>query len=264
MQPFPVACDQLHANLNLGLAALRRRVGGVPSPTYSYVMTTVCSGLSLEPVRVHASGQSNRRSCGSQRTCGYRPQRVDANREVPHVVFEQWGSAPNFQGDVITLCTCKHQMRSGMDVDDWYDTWIAGFTSRNIHDGRNWLFYLARVQQPLPSQYELWNHLSTEAQEAKSASDNRLGDAYVPVLGWDGRNPFTLTNYEPPTADHVHQRIWRYDINSTYYGRRPALLVFDPFLSFLWQRPRIYFDGHHPRTKSWTELPQLVDELRAA
>jgi hypothetical protein len=25
--------------------------------------------------------------------------------------FEQTGSAPNFQGDVLSLCTCKHQMR---------------------------------------------------------------------------------------------------------------------------------------------------------
>jgi hypothetical protein len=261
MQPFPVAGDELHANLNLGLPVLRRRVGGVNSPTYSYVMTTVYAGLSVEPAPVLVSVQNNPRTCGRRQTSGSRPRRVDASREVPQ--FEQWGSAPNFQGDVMTLCTCKHQMRAAMDVDDWYDAWVAGFTTRNIHNGRNWLFYLARVQHPLPSQYELWNHLSTNAREAKSASNNRFGDAYVPVAGWDGKNPFTHTNYVPPTPDHVHQGIWRYDINNSYYGRRPALLVFDPDMSFLWERPRIYFDGHHPRTRGWDELPELFDELRA-
>jgi len=256
MQPFPVAGNQLHANLNLGLTALRRRVGAVTSPSYSYTMTTVYSGLTVKPVPVLASVQINRQ------TCSNRSRRVVANPEVPQVVFEQWGSAPNFQGDLMTLCTCKHQMRACMEVDDWHDTWVAGFTSRNIHEGRNWLFYLARVQHPLPSQYELWNRLSTEAREAKSASDNRLGDVYVPVAGWGGKNPFTLTNYEPPVSDHVHRGTWRYDINNSYYGRRPALLVFDPNMSFLWERPHIYFDGHHPRTKRWDELPELFDELR--
>jgi len=219
-------------------------------------MTTVYSGLTVKPVPVLASVQINRQ------TCSNRSRRVVANPEVPQVVFEQWGSAPNFQGDLMTLCTCKHQMRACMEVDDWHDTWVAGFTSRNIHEGRNWLFYLARVQHPLPSQYELWNRLSTEAREAKSASDNRLGDVYVPVAGWGGKNPFTLTNYEPPVSDHVHRGTWRYDINNSYYGRRPALLVFDPNMSFLWERPHIYFDGHHPRTKRWDELPELFDELR--
>lgn len=112
MQPYPIAGERLHANLNLGLSALRRQVGCETNQTYSYVMTTVLSGLCVKPLPLLAIAQSNRRSCGS------RPPRATVNRGVPHVVFEQWGSAPNFQGDVMTLCTCKHQMRSGMDVDN--------------------------------------------------------------------------------------------------------------------------------------------------
>lgn len=41
----------------------------------------------------------------------------------------QSGSAPNFQGGLITLCTCKHSMRAGRRVSKWPDTWVAGLTS---------------------------------------------------------------------------------------------------------------------------------------
>lgn len=33
--------------------------------------------------------------------------------------FVQVGSAPNFQGDLITLCTCKAWMRTYKDVSSW-------------------------------------------------------------------------------------------------------------------------------------------------
>jgi len=42
--------------------------------------------------------------------------------------FVRTGSAPNFQGGRITLCTCKHFMRTFLDKDAWVGKWIAGFT----------------------------------------------------------------------------------------------------------------------------------------
>jgi hypothetical protein len=150
-----------------------------------------------------------------------------------------------------------------MEADDWCGTWVAGFTSRGIHDGRNWLFYLARVQQGLASQYELWNHLEADVREAKSSCCSPFGDVYVPKEDWDGTRPHSPTNYESPVAGHVHEHIWHGDINSRYYGRRPALLVFDPGLSFLWRRPLVYLDGLHSRANPcWDGLAQLLAELR--
>src|SRR5258708_7720272 len=70
--------------------------------------------------------------------------------------FEQQGSAPNFQGDVLTLCTCKHQMRTSRAAEDWHGVWLAGVTSRTIHDGKHWLFYLAKIKSAHESHADLW------------------------------------------------------------------------------------------------------------
>src|SRR4051794_13946447 len=51
--------------------------------------------------------------------------------------FEQHGSAPNSQGDALTLCTCKHQMRASRAAGDWGGVWLAGFTSRTLLDGKH-------------------------------------------------------------------------------------------------------------------------------
>jgi hypothetical protein len=60
----------------------------------------------------------------------------------------QNGSAPNFQGGMITLCTCKHPMRSFLEPDEWKGTWIAGFTTVTAGQGGNALVYLMEISQP--------------------------------------------------------------------------------------------------------------------
>jgi len=42
--------------------------------------------------------------------------------------MKQRGSGPNWDGRLITLCTCKAQMRSRRMVSVWSGSWIAGFT----------------------------------------------------------------------------------------------------------------------------------------
>jgi hypothetical protein len=72
--------------------------------------------------------------------------------------FLQCGSAPNFEGDCITLCTCMHHMRAYKTSEDWRSGkfWIAGFTSGTSEfAGRNWLVYLMRVGEAYPSHHEL-------------------------------------------------------------------------------------------------------------
>ena len=97
VQPFPETGLLAH-NSNLRLVNLANRIRTVRGRAYSYVVRTV---------------------------------KLNQNT----LSFEQHGSAPNFQGDVLTLCTCKHQMRSRLSAEEWQDdVWIAGFTSRTIHD----------------------------------------------------------------------------------------------------------------------------------
>jgi hypothetical protein len=156
--------------------------------------------------------------------------------------YVQEGSGPNFQGDVITLCTCKHQMRSSLSRADWVGAWVAGFTGRSTIPGAslNGLVYLMKVRAAHASQRDLWNALPEVARLAKAADAHPLGDVFQPIgpLG----DPFDVRSYVPPCPDHAHcgNGEWHTDINHVARsGRRPALLEGDPELSFLWTRPLI-------------------------
>jgi hypothetical protein len=120
VQPFPTS-GLLAKNSNLELVDLERHIGSIRDTARSYIVDTV---------------------------------RLKADS----IEFEQRGSAPNFQGDVLTLCTCKHQMRSRLTAKEWENgVWIAGFTSRTIHARKHWLFYLAKVKWAHESHSDLWN-----------------------------------------------------------------------------------------------------------
>src|SRR5690606_2122693 len=104
IQPFPSG-GELGKNLGLPLPVLIKRISTQKVRAYSYVVRTVKLDHETTPT-------------------------------------EQHGSAPNFQGDILTLCTCKHQMRASQCGEDWNGLWLAGVTSRTIHKGKHWLFYL--------------------------------------------------------------------------------------------------------------------------
>src|SRR5262245_60751715 len=108
VQPFPKN-GLLAKNTNRPLPILSSKLQTVQDRAYSYVVTSVILNQAT--------------------------------------IFEQHCSGPNFQGDVLTLCTCKHQLRSRLSSEQWQqDVWIAGFTSRTIHEGKHWLFYLAKIR----------------------------------------------------------------------------------------------------------------------
>ena len=198
-QQFPRA-GTLAATLNVSLDELRGALRGETGPTFCYVETSIKYG-----------------SDG----------------------FAQEGSGPNFQGGSVTLCTCKHSMRSSRDVEEWPGAWIAGFASVSLNpvEHMNQLAYLMKVVEAYPSQSHLWRALSPAVREAKAADRDRLGDLYRPK---DSLNdPFDPQCYEPPLPDHSHCYEWQHDIDSIDYGRRPALLVGDQKLSFLWSQPLI-------------------------
>ena len=81
VQPFPES-GLLADNSHLPLALLAKRLRRIRDRAYSYVVRSV---------KLDRSTMS----------------------------FEQHGSAPNFQGEVLTLCTCKHQMRSSQPAEEW-------------------------------------------------------------------------------------------------------------------------------------------------
>jgi hypothetical protein len=186
--------------------------------------------------------------------------------------LQQTGTGPNFQGGHITLCTCKHRMRTSLPSGNWPNKWIAGFTSLDC--GRHhWLFYLAKVKEAHESQSELWysGALSDKSLQAKSARYSELGDLYEPKRDLGSVARYDPNSYFTPISGHRHHvndthQIWRTDID---YGRKkvkvqakrqPSLLICDPDFSFLWHKPVLYVNGKW-RQKNYEGLADFLDNL---
>lgn len=184
----------------------------------------------------------------------------------------QTGTGPNFQDGYITLCTCKHRMRTSLSVDEWPGKWVAGFTSVKC-GGRHWLFYLATVKEAYESQSELWHSdaLPEETRQAKSARYCRLGDLYEPKSELDPVGRFDPDQYHMPASRHSHHKHvcddnWRFDIDysrkklKVKAKRQPSLLVCDPEFSFLWRKPLLYVGGRWRQT-IYDTLDGFVEDL---
>jgi hypothetical protein len=231
-QPYPQQ-GQLAETLNLTLGTLRSRLAGIEfqkATVYCYVITTI---------KFDVGG------------------------------FLQRGSAPNFQGDLITLCTCKHFMRTFWDAPGWQGKWIAGFTGVRAGTGRNDLVYMMRVAHAFESHRDLWHSgaLTSAAREAKAADRDRFGDVYRPAT--EQGNPFDPASYREPVQNHVHAkcdspREWhediRYDLGCA--GRRPALLVGQSGLSFLWSKPMLLHPSALHRGQKKYRLGILLQQMQ--
>jgi Nucleotide modification associated domain 2 len=173
--------------------------------------------------------------------------------------FVQTGSGPNLLGDVVTLCTCKHWMRTFRSTTDWKDAWIAGFCDVAANRGQHALVYLMRVADAYESHRELWKHLSPHSKTLKNARVNTLGDVYEP--NGNIGDAFALSSYHAPLRGHSHHQTacdlgWHGDID--YFGkkRRAALLVGSPSHTFVWNRPGVrYADQKHPLGRGQKRLP---------
>jgi hypothetical protein len=217
IQPFPES-GPLHKNLNLSLSRLKKRMDEFQVPVYSYIVRTV------------------------KRTDGH---------------FIQIGSAPNFQGGVISLCTCKHYMRTFLDWKSWPHKWIAGFSGKKEGYGENALIYLMKVDFASNSFSELWKSkkVSNLGIKAKLANKEKFGDIFQPKK--NQKDEFDPLHYKPPVQSHVHNKrkgclyAWHSDI--CYRGvkdRKPALLFGDPKFSFLWDHPMLFRSGELHRGQS--------------
>jgi hypothetical protein len=193
---------------------------------------------------------------------------VIATIQVDGRGFLQTGSAPNFQGDLMTLCTCKHFMRTFLDAPGWQGKWIAGFTGIRAGGGRNALVYIMRVAHAFESHRDLWlsQAFTPAAREAKAADRHKFGDVYRPTS--EGGDPFDPVNYWSPVQNHVHAEgdEWHKDIDRVgCAGRRPALLVGQVGLSFLWSKPMLFYPSALPRLhrgqKKW-RLGTLLQQMQ--
>ncbi len=203
--------------------------------------------------------------------------------------FMQTGSGPNFQGDFITLCTCKHKMRTYNTVNSWKGMWVAGFIGINVCEQGNALVYLMKISHTFASHHRLWisEEIPDSAKQAKLANLHKFGDLFKPKatnLNKFG-NPshpqdisleelsaqFNPENYESPCEDHVHCEIgecdeeknWCNDIDYVNHrsGRRAILLVGDPEYSFLWDEPKIFYPSHFPKLFQGEKISNINDLL---
>jgi hypothetical protein len=222
-QPYPTT-GRLASNINLDLSNLKDKIFFEQAEVYFYVVETI------------------------KNQNGY---------------YLQTGSAPNFQGDMVSLCTCKHRMRTSMDTEDWVDKWIAGFSGVAAGNRNNVLVYLMKVGWAFKSQMKLWfsDKIPEETKQAKLAQNSKFGDIYKPKdrMG----DEFSAQSYFHPIESHVHCNNdgWHNDINyEGSKGRKAALLIGDPEYSFLWNQPMIYFKGHLHRGQKKSDLQTLLGE----
>jgi hypothetical protein len=184
--------------------------------------------------------------------------------------YVQTGCAPNFQGGCLTLCTCKHQMRSRLGAGDWPGKWIIGLSTR-ITDDKHWLIYLARVKRAYESHSELWFAVPERVRSAKSSKQHRLGDLHQPRRELIGPASFDPNKYHRPIFDHVHQGTWHIDVDYALKKRKrkpkekpvAPVLVADPRMTFLWQEPVLYFGQNHIRDyRKWTTLAEFLESVQ--
>jgi hypothetical protein len=191
--------------------------------------------------------------------------------------YEQRGSAPNFQGGLITLCTCKHSMRATLTSEQWQrGVWVAGLTSWDqAFEKQQSLVYLMRVGEAFNSQAELVQELRESGRsqviDAKASTRHPLGDLMIPgtdrMSDSDKHSPAA---YLPPMLKHAHRRTaddcgWENDVNYIGAGgRQSVMLVGDPQYSFIWTKPvvRRRAPAATRPYRRWT-MTSLLDELEA-
>lgn len=192
-------------------------------------------------------------------------------------MYEQRGSGPNFDGGLITLCTCKHSMRASISPEEWKKgVWIAGLTSWDVDfEKQQSLVYLMRVGEAYSSQAALAQALHRSGRDsvvqAKDSSKHKLGDLMIPARSsLSIADQYSISAYRTPVLGHSHRRDgaddqWHNDIDYLDRGgRRAAMLAGDVDYSFLWTRPlvRRKNPAHSRPYRIWT-LSSFLDDIEA-
>jgi len=194
----------------------------------------------------------------------------------PYFQLQQTGSAPNFDGGRITLCTCKHKDRATFqpgndEADPWKNVWVAGLTSKSEDPSRS-LAYLMCVERSFLSQVDLWRALPSHSRQAKSASKFVRGDLFEPKAAANN-DPYNPAHYHAPTVGgHMHStprhpHAWHHDV--TRWGRwsKPhRLLLGQATQSFRWMNVKMVLkpdamgvSAHH---RVYASLNEFVANLQ--
>jgi hypothetical protein len=191
--------------------------------------------------------------------------------------FIQTGCGPNFEGGIISQCTCRHDIRAKYySSDEWESKWLAGFTPYSQKRcGGSYLFYLMRIKKTFQSFQELHEHYQNTNHkliEVKSTENNPLGDLYIPI-NKDSSACHDPDNYTNSRSDHSHygETGKLHDINYPKYlqkhkktrtDKQATLLIGDPEFSFLWNKPIImHKGGKAPRHKKYSNIQSFFDML---
>lgn len=190
-------------------------------------------------------------------------------------VYVQTGSAPNFNGGFITLCTCKHSMRASLTREQWQKgVWVAGFTSwdKDFNKQQS-LVYLMRVGEAYESQADLVNEFRRSGRsstiDSKDSTQHVLGDIMIPSAeSLVGEERFSPSAYKIPMLGHAHREHegddgWRDDIHYLGVGgRQAAMLVGDEDFSFMWTHPVIRRrNPKHSRPYRQFSLADFLDDI---
>lgn len=192
----------------------------------------------------------------------------------PDFQLQQTGSAPNFDGGRITLCTCKHKDRATFqpvkgEPDPWKDVWVAGLTSKSEDPSRS-LAYLMCVERSFLSQVELWRALPNHSRQAKSASKFVRGDLFEPKAA-ASKDPYNPAHYHAPVAGHVHSLgdNWHRDVVRWGRWSQPhRLLLGQATQSFRWLNVKMVLkldamgvSAHHRMYASLNEFIANLQEF---
>ena len=197
--------------------------------------------------------------------------------------FVQTGTGPNLEGNLITLCTCKHIMRTYPEIKA--GTWIAGFTSKNafnVNEGPkgNYLFYLFKIEKALDNQYRYNIYLEKKynrSYNVKNSVTNTFGDLFLINNEKEFKSEddyYDPTFYESPHKKHGHYKNnkgesdWHGDIekvNIKNWGmkreKEHKLLVGNKKKSYIWEKPVLKYNNFLTQGQIKSTIKDFLENL---
>lgn len=176
----------------------------------------------------------------------------------------QTGCGPNIEGGIVSLCTCKHRMRSYItDIEEWEGNWIAAFCSKKGRE--NALFYLMKIEKAYESNFSFWNDLTKDQKIVKSTNRNIFGDIYEPKYSIVSFQEHNQSFYLPSKEYHRHNFQDRvYDIEKKFWDRYPKLLRGKTRKSFIWNKPLLksQYREHTKFRQKYFRIDDFIKQLR--
>lgn len=193
----------------------------------------------------------------------YPHHRIELNDEE----LCQTRSGPNWEGEVLTIATCKHLLRTYKTLKP-NTVALVGIT--NKLEGNNYLLYAGVIEGMFDSNYKLGKFLKEyypETYKKKLATTNPLGDIFEPDDSI-AADPYDVFDFEEPCEDHCRfaekdssgQPKYHKDIEyTTRHGRQPKCLTLNPVT--VHTTPNFIFTGKLGRSGLALKGDDAVEQL---